>query len=177
MKCNACGAQLSEGARFCSQCGKAFPETDGPAAEAVREEASPEEAVKETPSSDDAQKAIPREVSNAPLYEGGPPAPDYTCPQQKDAEEVIHQPALNIQVLGPETRPLSVGAFLGMMLLMFIPIANLVLLFVWAFGKTNANRQNYARAALLLLLISVILSLVVSCVFFFTLGSYIGNLL
>ncbi|MGK5507077.1 hypothetical protein [Brevibacillus formosus] len=39
-------------------------------------------------------------------------------------------------------------------LFMMIPIANIVLLFVWAFGSDgNLNRKNWAKAGLLLLAI------------------------
>ncbi|NQF15591.1 hypothetical protein HPY31_16895 [Brevibacillus sp. HB1.3] len=39
-------------------------------------------------------------------------------------------------------------------LFMMIPIANLVLLFVWAFGSDgNLNRKNWAKAGLLLMAI------------------------
>ncbi|MFS0554771.1 hypothetical protein AB1L17_07635 [Brevibacillus sp. 179-C8.2 HS] len=39
-------------------------------------------------------------------------------------------------------------------LFMLIPIANLVLLFVWAFGSDgNLNRRNWAKATLLLMAI------------------------
>ena len=47
--------------------------------------------------------------------------------------------------------PMTVKDYIGMMLLMLIPVANIVLLFVWAFGgPTNRNKRNYCRAALLL---------------------------
>lgn len=44
--------------------------------------------------------------------------------------------------------PMTVKDYIGMMLLMLIPVANIVLLFVWAFGgPTNRNKRNYCRAA------------------------------
>ena len=47
-------------------------------------------------------------------------------------------------------RPLSTSEFFGMMLLLGIPVLNLVLLLVWAFGSgTNLNRRNLSRAMLI----------------------------
>ena len=58
------------------------------------------------------------------------------------------------------SKPLSTGQFLLMFILMAIPLVNIILLFVWAFsGNTNINRRNYCRAALLLLLIGVCISI------------------
>ncbi len=48
-----------------------------------------------------------------------------------------------------------------MLFLMCIPILNLILLFVWGFGSTvNLNKKNFARAALILLVIGIIFSIV-----------------
>jgi dolichol kinase len=56
-----------------------------------------------------------------------------------------------------------------MMLLMLIPVVNIILLLVWALGGSkNLNRQAYARAALIMMLIGAVLSAVV--------GFFIGEL-
>jgi hypothetical protein len=45
-------------------------------------------------------------------------------------------------------------------LLMCIPIVNLVLLFVWAFGSnTPESKANWARASLMWMVIAVVLSI------------------
>lgn len=54
--------------------------------------------------------------------------------------------------------PLSMGQFLGMMLLTCIPIVGFILLLVWAFsGSSNENKKNYARAALIMAIIFTVL--------------------
>ncbi len=51
-------------------------------------------------------------------------------------------------------KPIGVGEWMGILVLMLIPVINLVLLFVWAFGgNTDPNRSNFAIASLLLGLI------------------------
>ena len=56
--------------------------------------------------------------------------------------------------------PLSVGSYVGMFFLLCIPLVNIILLFVWAFSAgENPNRKNYARAVLILYLISAIISI------------------
>lgn len=62
--------------------------------------------------------------------------------------------------------PLSVGQYIGMFLLMAIPIVNLVLVLVWAFGgSVNRNKKNYARAVLIVMLISIVLAIILVAIF------------
>jgi len=54
-------------------------------------------------------------------------------------------------------RPVSVGNWMLTMLLMSIPLINIILLFVWAFGSdTEVSKANWAKAALIWLLIGII---------------------
>ena len=51
-----------------------------------------------------------------------------------------------------ENRPMTVGDWAGSILLLLIPIANIVLLFVWAFGgNAPMSKRNWAKAHLLIL--------------------------
>ena len=59
------------------------------------------------------------------------------------------------------TEPLTMGAFLAMFLIMFIPLANIIMLCVWAFASgNNVNRRNFARAYLIVMLIVFVLTIV-----------------
>jgi hypothetical protein len=62
----------------------------------------------------------------------------------------------------PITKPMSFGDWIKTLLLMIIPIVNIVLLFVWAFGSvTNLNKKNFSRAYLLLMAIVLVLYIIV----------------
>lgn len=53
-----------------------------------------------------------------------------------------------------------------MFLIMCIPVVNLVVLLLWAFGRNgNVNRRNFSRAALVYIAIGIVLS--ISAVLFF----------
>lgn len=56
-----------------------------------------------------------------------------------------------------ETAPvMSVKDWLITSLIMIVPLVNIVMLFVWAFGDgTNPNKSNWAKAALLMSVIAV----------------------
>lgn len=59
-----------------------------------------------------------------------------------------------------ETSVMTVKAWLITYLLLCIPVANIILLFVWAFGGGNENRRNFARASLIAMAVGVILYIV-----------------
>lgn len=62
---------------------------------------------------------------------------------------------------GARFAPMTVGGYIGTFLLLCLPVANLVLLIVWACGGcVNENKRNLARALLILYGICVILSLI-----------------
>lgn len=58
-----------------------------------------------------------------------------------------------------DTTPLSVGSYLIMWLVMAIPIANIIMLCIWAFGDstTNINKKNFAKAQLIVMAITAVL--------------------
>jgi chromate transport protein ChrA len=57
-------------------------------------------------------------------------------------------------------KPLSVKDWLVTLLLMAIPVVGIVLLFVYAFGSNeNPNRQNWAKAQLIMM--AIIFALVI----------------
>nr|WP_302856560.1 zinc ribbon domain-containing protein [uncultured Ruminococcus sp.] len=65
----------------------------------------------------------------------------------------------------PETQPVSVGGWIGVMLLSCLPIVNLIMLFVWAFSSsTKKSLKNYARAALIMFLIVAVITVIASVV-------------
>ncbi|GAA3405320.1 hypothetical protein ACFFNY_28835 [Paenibacillus hodogayensis] len=75
-----------------------------------------------------------------------------------------------------QTAPvLSFKDWMITLLIMAIPLVNIIMLFVWAFGgsSTNPNKSNYAKAALLWIAIGIVLY-VVFVVFIF--GSLLAGI-
>lgn len=55
-------------------------------------------------------------------------------------------------------KPVTVGNWMLTTLLMCIPLVNIILLFVWAFGSnTPISKANWAKAALLWAIISAVI--------------------
>ena len=56
---------------------------------------------------------------------------------------------------------IRVGDWVLTILLLAIPVVNLVMLFVWAFGGgTNPNKANFAKASLIWALIGIVLTVI-----------------
>lgn len=56
----------------------------------------------------------------------------------------------------PASEPVSVGNWFLTMLLAVIPIAYVVMIFVWAFGNSNPSKKNWARASLIWVLVGIL---------------------
>ena len=62
--------------------------------------------------------------------------------------------------------PISVGDWVVTILVTALPIIGIVMLFVWGFGSgTPVSKANYAKAALIWLAISIVLSFLIFAVF------------
>jgi hypothetical protein len=60
-------------------------------------------------------------------------------------------------------KPLTVGEYIIMFILMGIPLVGFILMLVWAFGSdVNTNKKNYSRAILILGVISSLIVILLS---------------
>ena len=58
--------------------------------------------------------------------------------------------------------PMTVGRWLITLIVMMIPIVNLVMLLVWAFGSGNECRKNYSKAMLIFILIMIVITILLA---------------
>jgi hypothetical protein len=60
----------------------------------------------------------------------------------------------------PASPVIGLGDWLLTLIIMLIPLVNLIMLFVWGFGGgTNPSKANWAKASLILMLISLVLGI------------------
>ncbi|MGM9923402.1 MAG: hypothetical protein ACI35R_03995 [Bacillus sp. (in: firmicutes)] len=74
-----------------------------------------------------------------------------------------------------ETKIMTVKDWLITLLLLCIPLVNIVMLFVWAFGEGNLIRKNFAKAELIfcaILLVLYFLFFIVSIILVSSLSGY-----
>lgn len=68
------------------------------------------------------------------------------------ASQRVHKP-------GPPS--VSFGSWMLTIFLMMIPLVNIIMLFVWAFGDSNPSKANYAKASLLWAAIGIVVYILV----------------
>lgn len=65
---------------------------------------------------------------------------------------------MNAQVAERETAPVSLGDWVLTLFILFIPIVNIVMLFVWGFSAgTPPSKRNFCRAQLIWMLVGLVL--------------------
>ena len=63
-------------------------------------------------------------------------------------------------------KPITVGDWMITMLIMCIPLINIVMIFVWAFGgNTPPSKVNWAKATLIWIVIGIIISVIILILF------------
>ena len=103
-----------------------------------------------------------------------PVQPAYTASYYQQAYAPPQPAAYSGQ---PGTEPLRVGQYIGMLLLMCVPILGVILLFVWSFGgSVNLNKKNYARAMLIVCAIGLILSIIFGAALTSIIGELLGGM-
>ncbi|GEM_PF-163104 len=161
MKCHYCGHEMPETHDFCENCGakldKATIKTE--TASAIESSASPNQtppvsnqapptSYQVPPASYQAPQmyqAPPSSYQNQPMYQTPPPAYQTSSPYGEELAPVV-----------------SMGHWMLVFLLMCIPFANIVLVFVWSFSKdTNPSKRNFMRAALIWTLIVIAIYIII----------------
>ncbi|MEG1555725.1 MAG: hypothetical protein RR356_03260 [Bacteroidales bacterium] len=65
-----------------------------------------------------------------------------------------------------QEEPISIGNWMITILLMSIPMVNIIMLFVWAFGDYPKTKSNWAKASLIWMAIGIILVAIFWSTFF-----------
>lgn len=71
-------------------------------------------------------------------------------------------------------KPLTTGEWIVTHLVLLIPVVNLVMHFVWAFGEGNISRRNFCRARLLLFAIALGLAMFIGLMLLLFTGVFAG---
>lgn len=134
--CTNCGTQVADGVKFCTSCGTPIAAA-APSAE--QPPLPPPQAAQQPP------VAASPPVQQTPV--APPPQPVYAAP-----------PAAAVY----QEEPISTGGYIGILLLLMLPIVNLVCVIIWACGGCRKrNKTNLARALLVWMLIGTVLAVLI----------------
>ena len=182
--CTECGAQLKDGIKFCTECGAAVPE--GKAETAPASETQPQQPQKTEQKNAQPQQippqpqqqqqtyvppqnAAPQQPYAQPQPAYAQPQPAYAQPQPVYQQPAYAQPAPVYAQPGQEPAPgpdsryglISTWGFIGIMLLLCIPIIGFILMIVWACGGCRKyQKRNLCRAMLIFMAVSLVISLI-----------------
>ncbi len=144
--CKQCGAPLEAGNKFCMTCG-------APAEAATAQSVQPQQ-------SQAYQASQPQQAYTAQQTYQVPQQPAGKQQKQKKQKTVYIDP----NAPGPNSpyEPITTKGYIGIALLMAIPVVGIILAIVWACGGCRkVNKRNFARAMLIMMVIALILSLVI----------------
>lgn len=163
MICKNCSAQIPDGSKFCTVCGHKI--VVEPFVAPKPQQPPQTEPTQVPPQAQHMQTPPQTQHTQVP-----PQAPYTQIPPQVQQGQV---PPYNLNDAQQQTvsknpaldAPLTVLDFFLMSLLSFVPIIGFVFLLIWAFsGNANINRKNYARAALIWILVSIGLVILLSII-------------
>lgn len=73
---------------------------------------------------------------------------------------------INTNLQEKESLPISVGDWIITFIILAIPIVNIIMLFVWAFGdNTHPSKKNFAKAQLIIFVIVIFIFILFSSFF------------
>lgn len=167
--CSQCGTAVESG-KFCPACGAKLEEVREAEESVVMgygmEEVKAEEI--NTPQETPMQQSTP--VYQAPPVQQSQPVRQ--APPVYQAAPVYQAPVQNPKAVdyvprqGSEYEPISTGGYIGIFLLLSIPVVGFILSIVWACGGCQKiNKRNLCRAMLLWTLIAVIIASIITAVF------------
>lgn len=147
--CTGCGAPVDDDKKFCTECGAPVTAAEGGTAQ--------QPAASVTPGTPQAAAAVadpPRVYAQpTPLQPAYPTAPPIASPTP-GGEAAPGK--------GSKYEPITAGGYIGIMLLMCIPILGQILTIVWACGGCRkVNKRSLARASLIMMAVALVLSLVI----------------
>lgn len=156
-KCIQYKVDATEEAKFYSGCGAGVtPAADTP------KKASPQKTRK-APAKNAENNTAPPTVDPAPGIPAGCPAPAGSAipPFGETPARPSLSSAQKAEKEAPPTpgsryEPITTKGFIGIIFLMLLPLINLILLLAWAFGGCRkVNKQNFAKAILVWMLIGI----------------------
>ena len=75
-------------------------------------------------------------------------------------------PVYHPQMQSTSEPPVGVGEWIGSMILRAIPVVGLIMMLVWSFShSTNPSKRNWARAQLIIAIVSTLIGIVIGVIF------------
>ncbi len=180
--CTECGAEIKDGMKFCTECGAAVPEIKSESAitpqnqnhqpqpqtekEFQQEQVQPQQQMQQQVPQQPQPQPQPQQAYAPPQHTYAPPQaqpqPVYQQPVYAQPAPVYAQPQKE-QAPGSDSPYglISTWGYIGIMLLLCIPVIGFILMIVWACGGCKKlQKRNFCRAMLIVMAVMLVLSLI-----------------
>ena len=165
--CTNCGAPLPDNRKFCTECGTplAVPAAESPAAQETTSSPAEPDSIFGVPAESVPEVSAPEFAASQPsvqqpVYHEPAPAPMAAPQPAYQAPAPAYGDAAPPK--GSKYEPITAGGYIGIMLLMCIPVIGLILTIIWACGGCRkVNKRSLARATLIMMAVSLVLSLII----------------
>lgn len=175
--CSQCGTKNKEEAAFCANCGHKLSSGQSAQAQPVQQpipqpvqqptpqpipQPAPQPAPRPAPQPAPQPAPIPH-----PAQQSAPQMKSYTAPQPAAASVppvmAATLPTAPVVQKDPREMPMTVMGWIGTFLLLLIPLVNIFLVFIWAFGNgANKSKKSFFQAYLILMVIMIALTFLFS---------------
>ncbi|MGI5898498.1 MAG: zinc ribbon domain-containing protein [Christensenellales bacterium] len=161
--CRECGNEMDDNSRFCSDCAAPLDRDIDAGYRVRRMEEKMSGFAAGKPRGIKAEYNMKETAEESGVYDEEPLTVKVDLPQEPAAPKTVGLKNTVVvrsrRALRGRSAVVTTGGFVGIFMLMFIPLVNLAALIVWALGGCNkVVKQNFARAALLVALIGLVLA-------------------
>ena len=152
--CTNCGASMPNDKNFCTECGMSVNTENSNVATDTSSAAPP--PIQQTP-------PPVRQASSG--YQAPPPAQQAAPAQQPVYQYTPVNAGETVTPKDSKYDPITTKGYIGIMLLMCIPVVGIVLTIIWACGGCKKiNKRNLARASLIMMAVGFVISLILGFV-------------
>lgn len=158
--CTNCGAAMEDDKKFCTTCGtllgEAAPASPTPE---TAPEVTAEPIVTPAPEASPVAEPAPQPTPPPPQPQ---PQPVYQAPPQPQPQPITYAATEPVPPKGSKYAPITTWGYIGIFILMCIPLVGLILMIIWACGKCKKiAKRNLARAMLIMTAVGLVISLII----------------
>lgn len=177
MRCENCGREIKDGAKFCPYCGTRTAVTKSEPKTEYRqgwknEQGMPQEGARQRTAYDRRYDKNPSSYQKQTYKDPGKNTGNFSQsntetqgnPNTTSNTYYVYQPEMSESQLPEKYKPISMWGYFGYELLFAIPFAGFIILIVFCFTATNQNLKNFARSYFCFLIIVLIIFAIVMAV-------------
>jgi hypothetical protein len=166
MYCGNCGKLNADNIKFCGNCGTLMEGQGSQKSDEVQQPGETANIINTQPVQEQTYQQTQTDSQASPYQASVNQQRTYQGTINANASGNQYQSNTNFADANL-TKPVTVGEWIVTFLIMSIPLVNIIMVFVWAFGGgVNISKRNFFRAELILMLIMFGISIIILILLF-----------